>query len=71
MPLQEMEPVDLQPGGWRTLETFVGKIPRTVATFRLPRNVKLKVRYGFGWFGWNRQSTTTDGQSDRRLVVSG
>lgn len=71
MALQDMGPVELSPGDWRTLETFFGKIPRTVATFRLPSGVKLKLRYGYGWLGWNRQSTTTDGMTEKRLVVDG
>lgn len=71
MALQDMGPVDLQPGSWRTLETFVGQVGKTIAIFRIPGGVKLKVRYGVGWFGWNRQSTTTDGLNEKRLTVEG
>jgi hypothetical protein len=67
----DMGPVHLSARDWRTLESFAGKIPKTVAVFRLPAGVKIKVRYGFGWLGWDRQSTTTDGRSDKRVVIEG
>jgi hypothetical protein len=65
-------PVVLTPGGWRTLETFYGKANSTVAYFRLPSGVRIKVRYGYGsWFGFDRQKQTLDGESQKTLSVSG
>ncbi|MEO7261304.1 MAG: hypothetical protein ABI047_08640 [Jatrophihabitantaceae bacterium] len=66
-----MGPVDLAPGSWRTLESFYGSVGSTIAVFRVPAGVRLKVRYGWGWFGYNRQGKTTDGENDKRLQVSG
>ena len=63
MGLTEMGPVDLAPGGWRTLESFYGKVGSTIAVFRVPAGVRLKVRYGWGWFGYNRQGKTTDART--------
>lgn len=71
MGLTDIGPVELAPGAWRTLETFVGKVASTTAVFRVPGGVRLRLRYGFGWFGFNRQKAVTDGQHDKRLTVSG
>lgn len=71
MGLTNMGPVTLKPGDWRTLESFAGNVGSTTTTFRQPGGVKIKVRYGFGWFGFDRQSQTTDGQHDKSLSVGG
>jgi hypothetical protein len=71
MPLQEMGPVVIPPGAWRTLESFAGRVAKTNFVFRSPRGVDLKVRYGVGWFGFDRQEKTTDGQNDVTLRVDG
>jgi hypothetical protein len=66
-----MGPVEISPGSWRTLETFTGKVSSTIAIFRRPAGVELKVRYGVGWAGFDRQRQTTDGETEKRLSVSG
>lgn len=71
MGLTEHGPVELTPGPWWTLETFMGKAARTAFVFRRPPGVHVKIRYGIGWFGYDSQRQLTDGVSDRRLTVSG
>ena len=71
MAIIDMGPVILQPGDWKTLESFYGRVGSTTATFRQPAGVRIKVRYGFGWLGWDSQSQTTDGQHNKSLNVSG
>jgi len=71
MGITDMGPVILQPGGWGTLESFYGKVGNTTATFRQPGGVRIKVRYGFRWLGWDSQSQTMDGQHNKSLNVSG
>lgn len=68
----ERGPVELTPGGWRTLERFVGKVSSTTAFFRSPAGVRIQVRYGDGSFlGFDRQKQTLDGASQKTLSVSG
>ncbi len=64
-------PVALAAGTWKTLETFWGSVGGTTAFFLLPTGVRIKVRYGLGWFGWDRQTQTLDGVNEKRLSVSG
>ena len=72
MALIERGPVELTPGGWRTLERFVGKVSSTTAFFRSPAGVRIKVRYGDGSFlGFDRQKQTLDGASQKTLSVLG
>lgn len=71
MGVADMGPVDLIPGRWHDLEVVYGKAPEIILSFRVPAGVQLKVRYGYGRFGRNRQQQTTDGESVRRLKVSG
>jgi hypothetical protein len=72
MALIERGPVELTPGGWPTLERFVGKVSSTPAFFRSPAGVRIKVRYGDGSFlGFDRQKQTLDGASQKTLSVSG
>lgn len=61
----------LKPGKWRTLETVFGSVPSITNVFVRPAGVRLKVRYGAGWFGFDRQKHTTDGVNDKALTVSG
>jgi hypothetical protein len=61
----------LKPGKWRTLETVWGKVPEIRHVFQRPAGVRLKVRYGAGWFGFDRQKKTTDGAEAKSLSVSG
>ena len=71
MGITNMGPVMLPPGDWRTWESLYGKVGSPTATFRQPREVRIKARYGFGWFGFDSQSQNTDGQHDKSLSVSG
>ena len=61
----------LKPGKWLTLETVSGKVPEIRHVFERPAGVRLKVRYGAGWFGFDRQKNTTDGVDAKSLSVSG
>ena len=54
-------------GGWRTLETFFGS--SATGVFEDPAGARIKVRYGFGFFGFDRQKQTLDGQTAKRLEV--
>jgi hypothetical protein len=56
-------------GDWRTLETFFGTGGSAQGVFVHPAGARIKVRYGFGWFGFNRQSQTLDGIRTRTLDV--
>lgn len=71
MGLTEHGPVELTPGPWWTLESFIGKVGRTTFVFRAPAGVHVKVRYGVGFLGWDSQRQLTDGQNDKRLTISG
>lgn len=59
---------DVTAGGWRTLETFWNATAQGV--FRLPAGARIKVRYGFGWLGWDSQSQTLDGANPRTLEIT-
>lgn len=54
-------------GGWRTLETFFNASASGI--FEDPAGAKIKVRYGVGFFGFDRQKQTLNGQDDKRLDV--
>jgi hypothetical protein len=53
-------------GDWRTLEWFFGG--GGTAFLQLPVGAHIKVRYGVGWFGKDRQVQRLDGQI-RKLQV--
>lgn len=53
-------------GDWRTLEWFVGA--GGTAFLRLPLGAQIKVRYGVGWAGYDRQVQRLDGNV-RKLQV--
>ncbi len=55
--------------GWRTLEWGVNASFHI--RFFLPRGATVKVRKGLGWFGWDSQKTTLNGQNPVILHVSG
>lgn len=55
-------------GKWETLETYWNAVGH--AYFRAPENAKIKVRYGVGWFGKDRQKQTLNGREARQLKVS-
>jgi hypothetical protein len=54
-------------GDWRTLETFFNA--SATGTFEDPSGALIKVRYGVGFFGFDRQKQTLDGESVKRLEV--
>lgn len=56
-------------GEWRTLETFWNVT--TTAFFKTPAGARIKVRYGGGWFGFDRQKQTLDGHVVKKLSISG
>ncbi|MER3425202.1 MAG: hypothetical protein C4293_20235 [Nitrospiraceae bacterium] len=49
-------------GGWRTVESFWSA--RGTAFFRAPAGARIKVRYGVGWFGFDRQKQTLEETRD-------
>lgn len=60
---------DVKAGDWRTLETFWGNGGSVQGVFRLPAGARIKVRYGAGWLGFNRQQQTLDGVVAKTLDV--
>jgi hypothetical protein len=54
-------------GGWRTLELFWNA--NGTAFFKAPRGAKIKVRYGVGWLGFDRQKQTLNGTDYKKLGV--
>jgi hypothetical protein len=63
----ETKTVFVTGGGWRTLETFFNA--SGVGVFEDPAGARIKVRYGVGIFGFDRQNQTLDGETDKRLDV--
>ena len=57
----------VQSGSWRTLETLWNAAAQ--GFFRLPAGAQIKVRRGVGWFGWDTQKQTLDGDSTKSLSV--
>lgn len=58
----------VQAGDWRTLETY-WNTTATTAFFLHPAGAEIKVRYGVGWFGFDRQNQTLDGINNKTLSV--
>ncbi len=58
-------------GKWETLESFAGSVPSTTAIFVSPAGAVIKVRFGFGFLGWDKQKQTLDGVTSKSLHVSG
>jgi len=54
-------------GEWTTLEW--GWNADFVIRIRGPRDAKIKVRYGVGFFGWDRQKQTLDGRTFKQLEI--
>lgn len=54
-------------GKWTTLESFWNA--SATAFFRFPVGATIKVRYGAGWLGFDRQKQTLDGTPYKRLSV--
>jgi hypothetical protein len=57
----------VQSGSWRTLETLWNVAAR--GHFRLPPGAQIKVRRGVGWFGWDTQKQTLNGETTKILSV--
>ena len=54
-------------GDWRTVEWFWNA--SGTAFFQAPAGAQIKVRYGVGWFGVDRQKQTLDGTRFKKLTV--
>ena len=54
-------------GGWRTLESYWNATG--TAFFRAPAGAQIKVRYGYGWLGKDRQKQKLDGAKYKRLCI--
>lgn len=54
-------------GGWRTVESFWNAAG--TAFFKAPSGAQIKVRYGYGWFGFDRQKQTLNGRDFKKLSV--
>ncbi|MCU0380946.1 MAG: hypothetical protein MUE58_07125 [Chitinophagaceae bacterium] len=65
--MPNVKTVSVRKGDWRTLETFFNA--KGVAFFRAPVGATIKVRYGVGWLGKDRQVQKLDGQSYKKLEV--
>jgi hypothetical protein len=54
-------------GGWRTIETFWNA--KGTAFFKAPAGAQIKIRYGIGWLGFDRQKQTLDSTNYKKLSV--
>lgn len=54
-------------GKWKTMEWFFNS--NGVTFFRAPKNASIKVRYGVGWLGKDRQKQKLDGGTYKKLQV--
>lgn len=54
-------------GKWRTLESFWNATGS--GFFKAPSGAQIKVRYGVGWFGKDRQKQTLNGYSYKKLDI--
>jgi hypothetical protein len=57
----------IRSGAWRTVESFWNA--KGTAFFRVPAGARIKVRYGVGFFGFNRQEQTLNGSDFKKLEV--
>lgn len=62
---------DVKAGSWTTVWWVWGGGPTVHGEFRRPAGAQIKVRYGLGWFGVDRQKQTLDGDSPKILTVQG
>lgn len=60
--------VQVKKGKWNTVQTFFNA--KGTAYFTYPAGARIKVRYGLGFAGWNRQTQTLDGITPKKLSVS-
>jgi hypothetical protein len=54
-------------GEWRTVESFFNA--SGTAFFRAPSGARIKVRYGVGFLGFDRQTQTLNGSDYKKLTV--
>jgi len=57
----------IRSGEWRTVESFFNA--SGTAFFRAPAGAKIKVRYGVGFLGFDRQKQTLNGSEFKKLSV--
>lgn len=57
----------IEAGGWRTVESFWNA--EGTGFFKLPEGASIKVRYGVGFLGFDRQKQTLDGSDYKKLSV--
>lgn len=57
----------IERGEWRTVESFWNATG--TAFFRLPAGARIKVRYGVGFLGFDRQEQVLDGSRFKKLEV--
>jgi len=62
---------DVKAGAWRTVFTLWGSGVKVRGVFTRPAGMQIKVRYGVGWFGADRQKQTLDGVNPKTLSVGG
>lgn len=59
--------VFVKKGKWKTVEQFFNA--NGVAFFKAPEDASIKVRYGVGWLGKDRQKKKLDGRTYKKLKV--
>ncbi|MDJ0690296.1 MAG: hypothetical protein QNJ41_17525 [Xenococcaceae cyanobacterium MO_188.B32] len=57
----------IEAGGWRTVESFWNA--NGTAFFRSPAGAEIKVRYGGGFLGFDRQKQTLNGSDYKKLSI--
>lgn len=57
----------VEAGDWRTVESFLNA--NGTAFFKLPVGASIKVRYGIGFLGIDRQKQTLNGLDYKKLSV--
>ncbi len=57
----------IEAGDWRTVESFWNA--NGTAFFKLPVGASIKVRYGVGFLGFDRQKQTLNGSNYKKLSV--
>ncbi|HET8625546.1 MAG TPA: hypothetical protein VFM14_18440 [Gemmatimonadales bacterium] len=62
---------DVKAGDWRTVFSMWGSGVKRRGVFTRPAGMQIKVRYGWGWFGRDRQKQTLDGINPKTLSVGG
>jgi hypothetical protein len=65
--MAELKTKFIKKGKWRTIEWFFNS--NGTAFFKTPKDASIKVRYGAGWFGKDRQKQKLDGNTYKKLEV--